>query len=127
MALNGNNILVYRDGSLIAGTRSSEIETSVELVEVSSPSDGDWRHYITGRKDWTVTVNFFVAQNGESIETLMTVGTSYTLQILYRDGEGTMTGTAILKSCKVTATKGNLAQGSFQFVGTSALVEATTE
>ena len=32
-----------------------------------------------------------------------------------------MTGSAILRTCKITATRGNLIQGTFTFVGNGAL------
>jgi predicted secreted protein len=122
MAINGNNILIYRDGTAIAGTASNEIQAGAELIEISSPTTGEWKQYITGRKSWSVNVSYLILAN-TGVRELLNVGTSYTIKIRGRnatDATGVV-GTAILKSCKITATKGNLAQGSFQFVGTGAL------
>ena len=123
MALNGNNILVYKDNAAIAGTRSNEIQTNCELVEISSPTSGQWRTYIAGRKDWRVTVGFLVSSNATVLSQLLNVGSSYRLKIFERNYAGTryVSGTAMLRTCKITATRGNLCQGSFEFVGTSAL------
>lgn len=123
MALNGNNILVYRDGSAIAGTKSNEIQTQCEAVEISSPDSGAWRKYIAGRKQWSVSVGFLVSSNASVLSQLLNIGSTYTLRIFERDYQNSryVTGTAMLRTCKITATKGNLCQGSFEFVGVSAL------
>jgi len=130
MAKNGNNIIVYSGGTAIAGTRSSEIQSGAELIEVSSPSQGTWRQYIAGRKEWSVTVGFLVLSdsalaisNKTGIQDLLQVGNTFTLKIKERtaaDSDG-VTGTAILKTAKITMTRGNLVQGSFQFTGNGTL------
>lgn len=123
MALNGNNIIVYSGGSAIAGTRSNEIQTQCELIEISSPSEGQWRKYIAGRKDWRLSVGFLVSSQATVLSQLLNIGQTYTLKIFERGYESSrnVSGQAILKTCKITATRGNLCQGSFEFVGCSAL------
>ena len=122
MAINGNNVLIYRNGTAIAGTITNEIQTGADLIEISSPTSGQWKEYIAGRKSWSVNVSYLIlADNG--VRDLLNVGSSYTLKIRGRnatDATGVV-GTGILKSCKITATKGNLVQGSFTFQGTSSL------
>ena len=130
MAKNGNNIIVYSGGTAIAGTRSSEVQSGSELIEVSSPTQGTWRQYIAGSKEWSVTVGFLVLSdsalaisNKTGIQDLLQVGNTFTLKIKERnaaDSDG-VTGTAILKTCKITMTRGNLVQGSFQFTGNGEL------
>lgn len=122
MALLGNNILIYRNGTAIAGTVSNEIQSVVDLIEKSSPTSEDWKEYTDGRKGWSINVSYLVlAYNG--VRELLNVGSTYTLKFRGRnqsDSTG-VTGTAILKNCKITATKGNLVQGSFQFTGNGPL------
>lgn len=121
MAILGNNILIYRNDTAIAGTFSNEIQSEAELIEISSPTSGQWKEYIAGRKNWSINVSWIITINNEWIE-LLNVGSSYTLKIFQRNSPNYyLTGTATLKSCKITATKGNLCQGSFQFVGNGAL------
>jgi hypothetical protein len=130
MAKNGNNIIVYSGGTAIAGTRSSEVQSGSELIEVSSPTQGTWRQYIAGRKEWSVTVGFLVLSdsalaisNKTGIQDLLQVGNTFTIKIKERtaaDSDG-VTGTVILKTCKITMTRGNLVQGSFQFTGNGEL------
>ena len=121
MAVKGNNILIYRNGTAIAGTVSNEIQSGAEVIEISSPTSGQWKEFIAGRKSWSVNVNFLVLTVSDPTYLLL-VGESYTLTFRSRaTSTGGVTGTAILKTCKITATKGNLVQGSFQFVGSSQL------
>lgn len=139
MATNGHNILIFRnDGQtmkLIAGTRSNDIESGSELIEVSSDTDNLWRHYLSGRKEWSLSVSFLMVPdspqsgNPTDITDLLNIGESYTLSIRTgTPGSNTarLQGTAILKKCKITATTGKLVSGSFQFVGDGELSSATT-
>ena len=134
MALNGNIILVQVDGHTIAGTKTTEIQVDSELIEIASASQGAYREYLTGRKQWQVTVNYllmyatyqqmFTYPNASMTDALL-VGNSYTLKFKNRanhfDQPITLKGTAILRTCKITATRGNLIQGTFTFVGNGAL------
>lgn len=127
-AINGNNIIVYRGGTAIAAVKSHEIQVNNDLIEISSASDGEWKHYIQSRKEWTLSVNYLVMAGDETtvasrLREMLNIGTQYTLRICERT-EGTTTGlsgTAILRACVITATRGSLVQGSFTFVGTGPL------
>lgn len=112
--------MVFLNDTLIAGTRSNEMQTEAEMIEISSPTTGGWRNYIAGRKGWTVNTGFLLSTVGE-VERLLSVGEEYTL-LFADEGHMGLQGTAILKTCKITATVGNLIQGSFSFQGTSSLV-----
>ena len=134
MALNGNIILVQVDGHTIAGTKTTEIQVDSELIEIASATQGTYREFIVGRKQWQVTVNYllmyatyqdmFTYPNASLTDALL-VGNSYTLKFKnranYYDQPITLKGTAILRTCKITATRGNLIQGTFTFVGNGAL------
>lgn len=122
MAILGNNILIFRDGIAIAGTVSNEIQSEADIIEKSSPTSGEWKENVAGRKSWSINVSHLVlAYNG--VRELLNVGSTYTLKFRGRNSSDStgVTGSAILKVCKITATKGNIAQGSFQFVGNGAL------
>ena len=122
--MNGNNILIYLGSTLIGGMKSNNIETSCDSVEVSSPATGEWKTYIEGRKSWSVSVSYLILA-ASGLSDLLTVGTSYTLKIQGRGETSYLSGTAILTNCKITATRGNLVQGSFTFNGTGALAATT--
>ena len=121
-AINGNNIFVTLGGTIIAGTRSNEIQTDCDMIEISNPNSGDWRQYMAGRKDWSVQTSFLVT-NVTNIRQLLNIGTSYNL--VFRDRNNTtgasVSGTAILKTCKISSVRGNLVTGSFAFQGSGAL------
>lgn len=121
MAINGNTLFIATGTSTvpIAGTRSNEIQVNGELIEISSPTQGSWREFITDRKDWSVTVGWLVLANMD-VQKLLDVGTSYTLKFCTTD-TAYLTGTAIMTNCKITATRGSLVQGSFTFKGNGAL------
>lgn len=122
MARVGNNVLIYQDGKVIAGTKSNDGQSEADLIEKSSPTSGAWREYVAGRKSWTMNTNYLVlADNG--VRDLLKVGTEYALTFKERGKDDTagVTGKAILKTCKITSTLGNLVQGTFQFVGNGEL------
>lgn len=122
MAANGNTLLVYMGDSVIAGTKSNEIQCGCETIEVSSPAQGQWRSFIAGRKDWSVNVSYLVAAASDVEDNILTVGQTYTLNMYDRTGWLTLSGQAICTTCRITATRGNLISGSFVFKGTGALI-----
>ena len=123
MAVNGNDILVLMNGTAVAHARTSEIQVDGELIEVSSPTQGQWREYITGRREWSVTVGWLVLTNA-AVQKLLYVHQSYTLEFR-TTGTAYLTGTAIMTNCKISATRGSLVQGSFTFKGTGQLKAVT--
>jgi predicted secreted protein len=122
MAQLGNNILVFLNGTAIAGTKSNEIQTDCEMIEITNMTSAQWRQFIAGRKQWTVSTGFLVLA-GADIKKLLNVGTTYTLRFRDRAGSNIIEGQAILKTCKISATRGNLATGAFSFQGSGELAE----
>lgn len=127
MALLGNNIYITtvenNTPTIIAGTRSNEIQSGAELIEISGPNSGQWRQYIAGRKEWSFTTNFLVLANS-NVQDLLKTGTKVNIQIVSRTGSTIavqLQGQAWIKTGKQTHTIGNLSTGSFQFVGDGAL------
>ena len=122
MAVLGNNIIVLMNGVAIAGTKSDEIQVESDTIEIASETDQEWVHLISGRKSWSLTVGWLVLAN-QDVRKLLLAGSTVTIKIKGRgesDSNG-VTGAAILKTVKITATRGNLAQGSFAFVGNGPL------
>ena len=122
MAIQGNNIIVLMNGTAIAGTKSDELQVDCETIEIASATDQGWTHYISGRKSWSLTVGWLVLANTDVRKALL-VGSSVTIKFKGRnatDANG-LQGSAIIKTCKITAIRGNLAQGSFSFVGNGPL------
>ena len=122
MAQLGNNILVYLNGTAIAGTKSNEIQTECDMIEVTNQNSAQWRQYLAGRKNWSVSTGFLVLAAADT-KKLLNVGTTYTLRFSDRAGTSILQGQAIMKQCKISATRGSLATGSFTFQGSGELAE----
>ena len=60
MILHGRNLIVKADGVAIAAARSCDITIAVDDIETSSPTDGQWKTSMLGRKSWKVTTNHLV-------------------------------------------------------------------
>ena len=120
MALLGNNILVYLNGTVIAGTRSNKIQTECEMMEVTNPGSADWKLFHAGRKQWAVNVGFLVLASTDARHALNS-GTTYTLQFRDRQGTVLLSGQAIMKQCEIDYVQGSLATGSFSFQGSGEL------
>lgn len=127
MAVLGNNIIVFKDGVAIAGTRSNEAQSSADTFETASPDDGKWKAFLPGRKEWNINVGFLVLTEA-GVKDLLLIGSVFTLKFQGKDAADTdgVTGTAILTDCHISAQMGSLVTGSFSFKGTGALVNPTT-
>lgn len=77
MLLKGNNLIIMADGVAIAASKSCSIEVDVETIPVSSATDSEWEHSITGRKSWKVTTSHLLMS---AAAMLMKVGDIVTLQ-----------------------------------------------
>ena len=116
MAQLGNNILVYLNGTAIAGTKVNEIQIECETIEITNTSSAQWRKFIAGRKTWTVSTSFLVMASAD-IKKVLESGTIFTLQIRDRQGSAILQGQAILKTSKMSFPKAALATGSISFQG----------
>ena len=125
--MNGKNIIVYSGGTAIASTISNDIDNSCELIETRTPSTGTAKDFVAGQNSWRIVTNFLVSAVGVALADILKVRNTYTLVIGATGQTGStkygLTGTAILQQCRITATKGALAQGSFVFQGKGELTE----
>ncbi len=111
------------NGQAIAGTKSDEIQVDSETIEIASETDQDWVHVLAGRKSWSLNVGWLVLAN-QDVRKVLLAGSVVTIKIKAR-GESDSSGlqsAAILKTVKITAVRGNLANGSFAFVGNGPLI-----
>jgi predicted secreted protein len=122
MATNGGMFIVKATGLNIYGAKSDDIEVVCGTNEVVSPTQGSWREFIAGRKEWQVTTNYLVQSNtGNEIDKILNVGIQYPVMFIDSTSGHMLAGQAIMVSAKISAIKGNLVTGSFQFKGTGAL------
>ena len=90
MIIHGKDILIMTSGggALIAAAKSCDIYIKVNTQEVSSPTTGVWKTYITKRKEWSVSLSHLVTM-GQFPACLTTVGTQLTLKMGVRTPTGT--------------------------------------
>ena len=120
-ATNGGMFIVKATGLNIYGAKSDDIEVVCGTNEVVSPTQGNWREFIAGRKEWQVTTNYLVQSTGNEIDKVLNVGVKYTVKFIDTTSGHMLAGQAIMVSAKISAIKGNLITGAFQFKGTGAL------
>ena len=129
MAKNGNIfiVLAYNGSSYVplACCKSNEIESRCGTIEVASPTQGSFREFIAGRKEWTFTTSYLVSTNNTDyyarLADILQVGNTVPIVWRNRQTSEELRGNAIITTCKMTATRGSLAVGSFSFQGTGAL------
>ena len=129
MAKNGNIfiVLAYNGSSYVplACCKSNEIESRCGTIEVASPTQGSFREFIADRKEWTFTTSYLVSTNNTDyyarLADILQVGNTVPIVWRNRQTSEELRGNAIITTCKMTATKGSLAVGSFTFQGTGAL------
>lgn len=124
--MNGNYIVIGtvsgQTFTPLAAVKSQDIQNGADTIEKASSSQQDWKEFIAGRKEWGINVNYLVLENANTnVRDVLKVGDTYTLRIKDRDGNYSVTGSAICTQCKQTYSNGNLCAGSFAFKGTGAL------
>lgn len=121
MAKNGNAIIITKNEVPMAYVRSQEPESSADINEVSSPDQGLWKTFISGRREWSINVSWLMFETSQMYQ-LLEVGQTYGIRCVDRDNTTIWVGgNAILEQCRITMTRGSLVQGSFKFRGTGPL------
>ena len=127
MAFLGKNLKILTPitsgyAAVVAGARSCEVSVDGDQMEVSSPNDGQWRHYVAGRNGWSISVGYLMSVGTFPTEAAMV---NTTVTVVVSDGTTMMQGSAIVKSWKATGNLDNLANGSFVFLGNGPLSPIT--
>lgn len=126
--MTGKDIIVVlsQNGTALASTtvRSQDIQTAADTIEKSSSMQQDWKEFITGRKEWSITVNYLILA-AEKITDLLYVGQTFDITVKNQTAAGVtpvaVTGKTIMTGVKHVATVGTLAQGTFTLKGTGPL------
>ena len=126
MATLGNNIIVQiqsgQNWVAVGAARTDEIQVDGEQIEIANKTSGKWREFLAGRCTWSVQTSYLVTA-ASNIRELLKVNTTVRLRI----GGSTMatgdylTGYAIIKTQKLTAPIGGLANGTIVFLGNGTL------
>jgi len=125
MAKNSKTILITTTSgtSPFAAVKGIEIQVEGSQLEKASPNSGTWREYEPARCGWSFTTNYLATQLAD----LLKVNNSYNIKV-YDSGDSSnyVTGTAILRICRIDANESNLVVGSFQFIGSGPLSQPST-
>lgn len=117
-------LILSQNGTAIAATRirSNDIQSQAAVIEKASATQQNWKEYIAGRKEWSLTVGYLVLASTQ-IRDLLRVGQTFDVTMTADDGTDTttLTGQAILEQAKQSANIGSLAQGSYSFRGNGPL------
>ena len=57
MILQGKNLIISANGSVLAAAKSCTLNVDCEKIKVSSPTDGQWEHVIAGIKSWSLSTS----------------------------------------------------------------------
>lgn len=63
MILHGNNLIIMADGQVLGAAKSCSINVNSELLPVSSPTDGQWKHFLAGIKEWSIETSQLMSAN----------------------------------------------------------------
>ena len=124
MLFKGNDLILKdsSNGIVLAASKSLELNINGETIEVGRTSGEMWRQFITGRKDWSISVSTLVG-SGQFTASAAMIGKRYGVKFV--DGQSAtaalLSGICICKQVKITEQKGSIAKGSFVFQGTGAL------
>lgn len=123
MVIHGKKLIITVGGSAIAGAKSCEINIQCDDFEVASATQGKWREFLAGRKDWSVTCGHLLPASGTPLKSSAAmVGTKVVLSIQTDMTGDILTGSAIVKTWRASGAVDNLATGAFSFRGSGALV-----
>lgn len=125
--LHGKDLQVYdtsgsSDAALIACAKSCEIEEQAEMIETCSGTQGAWREFRTGRKEFSIHVSALMTSNG-AVNNLKKIGNTYTIKVGTSSSQ--MTGTVKCERINEVGTVGNLATCTAIFRGSGALNEVS--
>ena len=124
MLFKGNDLILKdsSNGIVLAASKSLELNINGETIEVGRTSADMWRKFITGRKDWSISVSTLVG-SGQFTASAAMIGKTYGVKFVNGQSatSAMLSGICICKQVKITEQKGSIAKGSFVFQGTGAL------
>lgn len=91
MILQGNNLIVTASGQAgvaLMGSKACTIDVKVDTIEVSSPTTGAWKTFLTKRKEWSVSTSHLITLSTFPL-TFAQVGTTVILTFAARNGSVT--------------------------------------
>lgn len=119
--MNGNNIFILVNGTIVAATTSDNLSISVATKNVSSPMSGKWKRHRARRKAWSVNTSWFVTTGDDVSLRAIRVGTIVDIAVQTRGGDIAVVGKALCMQCDMQFAVESLAKGAWSFKGVSAI------
>ena len=115
--IHGKDIRIFSgSGALIAGAKSCTIHKNADYIEVASATNSDSKHYIAGRKGWSIDLEHFVTSGSMTLQE----GQTYNISVRVYNSQ-MWQGTALCTDCDIQASMGSLSRGSIKLLGTGPL------
>lgn len=77
MILQGRNLIISAGGQVIGASRSCDINIHCESIPIASATNGQWREFLAGRKEWSVTTNSLLPFLIKPSHTFEAIGTCW--------------------------------------------------
>jgi hypothetical protein len=122
--MNGNKIILTKNGVAVGALVSHDVQTECELIEVAGASQGTFREFIPGRKTWVMTATCLVVSSA-FFANMLQAGNTFSMKSTDSQQECNVHGRARLEEIRITAQRGNLVQGFFRFKGIDYLFART--
>ena len=125
--IHGDDIYVLTDigGTMqpVAANKSCDLDVSQDFIKACAPNEGRTFRKIPTTYDWGVSCDCLMSttQYAKMLIDAVRNGTKYTLQFLVCGFK--VKGDVFIKSCRITATKGNLAKLAVTFETSGPLVD----
>ena len=125
--IHGDDIYVTTDiagkQQPIAAAKSGDLDVSQDFIKACAPNEGRTFRKIPKTYDWGVSCDCLMSttQYAKLLLDALRNGTKLTLQFLVCGFK--VKGDVYIKSCRITATKGNLAKLSVSFESSGPLVD----
>lgn len=129
--VNGTDVGVYIDDTLITAAQSAEIAFSVNMIETTSKDSGGDSEFIPGLRSGTVSVEALYTdasgdQNQTDLFTLLKNRTSVTIKWgVNSTGKNIYSGSAYISSLSPSAPMEDVVTYSAEFQLTGAITETT--
>lgn len=124
--MTGKDVILTlsQGGVALANTRikSQSIKSQCGVIEKASSTQQSWVEVVAGRNSWSLTVRYLVL-SGSQVKDVLKVGQMFAITMNeYGSATNKVTGTALLSAVDAEYPTGNLAQGTFTFTGSGALI-----
>lgn len=127
MIIKGNDIIIKTGidsntqggGTVLGMMKNCDIDIKCDTIETCPSANGRYKTFIPGRIEWSLSSNHLIET---MYSFLIKAGTGVVLQIRNRNNtRDALYGNAIITECAISASRGNLAVGSFKFRGSGIL------